>query len=81
MLKRKTTLAILAVLISLSSCAALQITTWTIKQGELVHGLDKKSIAEGEGFRCYSEPDDAAWRNELKIQSACCNGWACVAGS
>lgn len=73
MLKRKMTLVILAASISLSCCAALTVTTWTIKQGNLVHGLDKKTILEGEGFRCYSEIDDSAWRNTLKIERACCD--------
>lgn len=76
MLKKRQTLGILAVSItlSLSCCAALTVTTWVVKQGELVHGLDKKSVLEAEGYRCYSEIDDSAWRNELKIQRDCCGG-------
>lgn len=56
------------------SCASLQITTWIMKKGELVHGLDKKQALEAEGYRCYSEADDSAWRQELKIQKICCDG-------
>ncbi len=74
MLRKKGMLVIPLILIVLSSCAALQITTWIIKQGGLVHGHDQKAIAEAEGYRCYSELDDSAWRNELKAQRACCGG-------
>lgn len=70
--KTKPTLAILLILITLSSCAALQITTWIVKQGVFVHGVDTKSLVEAEGFRCYSKADDTAWREELKLQTACC---------
>lgn len=74
MLKKKATLGILAGLITLSCCAGLTVTTWIVKQGELVHGKDSKTVLEAEGYRCYSESDDAAWRTELKIQSDCCGG-------
>lgn len=70
----KRMLAIPLVLIILSSCAALSIKTWIVKSGDLIHGTETKTVAEAEGFRCYSELDDTAWRTELKIQRACCSG-------
>lgn len=72
MLRKNSTLAILLALIVLSSCAALKLTTWVVDKGELHHGLDRKSALEAQGFRCYDETDDTAWRTELKIQAACC---------
>lgn len=74
MLKKRLMLAIPVALITLSSCAALTVTTWLIQQGGLVHGTDTKTLAEAQGFRCYSEADDTAWRTELKIQTDCCAG-------
>lgn len=76
MLKKRLMLAIPAILITLSSCASLTITTWLIQQDGLVHGPDQKTLAEAQGYRCYSEADDTAWRTELKIQTACCGGQA-----
>lgn len=74
--RKKPTLAILAGLIicSLGSCASLQITTWIMRSGELIHGSDRKAVLEAEGYRCYSLADDTAWRELLKSNQACCNG-------
>jgi hypothetical protein len=44
-----------------------------MRQGELVHGIEHKTALEAEGFRCYSEADDTAWREELQIQTDCCS--------
>lgn len=74
MRKIRLRMAILLGLTVLSSCAALQITTWIVKQGELVHGADRKHIIEAEGYRCYSLSDDMAWREELKLERQCCQG-------
>ncbi len=70
----RATLTILIVLSGLASCASLKITTWILKQGELVHGQDRKAVLEAEDYRCYSRADDSAWREELKLQRNCCNG-------
>ena len=74
MLKRKRTLAILAasITLSLTCCAALKITTWIVKDGLLVHGVDTRTFVKAQGYRCYSLEDDTAWREQLKFETACC---------
>lgn len=72
MWKRNSTLAIPVLLTSFLSCASLQVTTWVLREGTLVHGVDRKTALEAEGYRCYSEPDDTAWRTQLDIETACC---------
>lgn len=63
----------------LSSCAELRIKTWFLdgreeqalirrKNGEIIERL---TFVEADGYRCYSEADDTAWRNRLV---ACCEG-------
>lgn len=62
-----------------SSCASLNITTWlidAIHEGSLVRKdsngtiIGRLSYVEANGYRCYSESDDEAWRNRLV---ACCS--------
>lgn len=88
MLKKRLTLAILALLIIFSACA-FTIKTWQVdvdnvpKECQNVeplvrlkgdHVQEALTIAKANGYRCYSEQDDTEWRTELKVQTDCCNG-------
>jgi hypothetical protein len=65
-------------LLGISSCASLNVRSWFLdgaKEGALVRrdqtGAIKERLTfyEADGYRCYSENDDSAWRARL-IQ--CC---------
>jgi hypothetical protein len=67
-------------ILGLSSCAGLKIKTWFLSSktdGALVrkdsHGqiMESLNYIQADGYRCYSEQDDTAWRNRLVL---CCNG-------
>ena len=67
-------------IISLSACAGLVIKTWILssernqleryKDGKLA---ETKSLADANGYRCYSRADDQAWRTAYAQAQACCN--------
>jgi hypothetical protein len=67
-------------IISLSSCAGIQIKTWfldsktenaLIRKNEDGSIQEKLTYLEAYGYRCYSPIDDEAWRTRL---AECCAG-------
>lgn len=80
----------LAWMVCLSSCGSLQIKTWFLDQTQVSEACkDAKplirrggdgavqealTILQADGYRCYSPADDEAWRNDLNIETQCCNG-------
>ena len=78
---------ILGTLIVLSSCASLQVKTWFFepknvsiecqsveplvrrKDGVIVEAL---TVPKAEGYRCYSEADDTAWRTAYRVCRKTC---------
>lgn len=66
-------------MICLSSCAGLKIKTWFLdgkeesalirrKSGVIV---EKMTFFDADGYRCYSQADDTAWRDRMAL---CCAG-------
>ena len=62
-------------LILLGSCAATPtIKTWTIGLTDLTENDTGAVLTflQAMGYRCYSEPDDEFWRNQLAVAEECC---------
>ena len=57
-----------------SACASLKVTTWILEGGVLNHGPEHKPVIDANGYHCYSEADDTAWRTTLRVLRDCCDG-------
>ncbi len=65
-------------ILCLSSCAGLKIKTWfldgkdaqaLIRKDSSGNITEKLTYFEADGYRCYSQADDTAWRNRMAL---CC---------
>lgn len=80
-LKRLPLAILVGSIICLSACGGMTITTWLIDAAtaQLVRKdssgtiTDTKSLSAANGYRCYSESDDTAWRDEYATAQNCCN--------